>query len=303
MTLPYVTVGELQNSTLGVDWSSVPRKGASPIENYLALYALAQEASGMVDAYVRFSLTGKRYQEYDIADAGSRKAQVTRNGLLTFHADALPVVLVKSFGYQYLVRGATSTVVPLAEVLIGGGRKELITHVFDYFARYYEFPLRIDVEYVAGYAHTFLTAPTPAASPTLPVDDATGMVAGKVLTIYDSPGRSENVVVASSWTPAEGAANLPLVSPTVFAHTPVAPDPSDPGVFPVVIPVSCVPGDVKWACVLTCKTIVEQRGTTALVMGRAGAVASQNLPGKEELVYGSLPLSAAETLEYYRRIL
>jgi hypothetical protein len=159
--------------------------------------------------------------------------------------------------------------------------------------------MRVQYSYLNGWPNTLLTSAIAAGVTTLPVADATGMVAGSKLTVYDQ-GNTEVVSVAASWVPVQGAASVTLQAATQFAHSPVL-RPVVGQAQPYDIAVSALPEDVRQATLLVVKSIVETRGASALVMGRAGRVSGPNPAdlGTAE----KMPNDACLMLDRYRRIL
>lgn len=132
----------------------------------------------------------------------------------------------------------------------------------------------------------------------LAVADATGITAGARLTIFDQ-GNTEQVTVAGAWLPVLGPASVALAAGTQFAHAPFF-RPTTPPQQPYDVSVTALPGDVKQAVLMICKFLVEQRGSTALVMGRTGGISGTAQTGKAAM--GEMPLEAQYLLAAYRRV-
>jgi hypothetical protein len=74
----------------------------------------------------------------------------------------------------------------------------------------------MEIGYTAGWVATTTTGAT-AAQSVLPVADATGIMPGDALRLWD-PALEEAVIVAPSWVPAFGAANIPIIGTLAFSH-------------------------------------------------------------------------------------
>lgn len=295
----YLTPADVLSAPLGIALSSLPgaNPGTSPVltqQVYEQLVGVIARASGMVDNYVEQVLGATLDSEEKWTNRGL--AWVDVDGYLNVHADYWPVLSVQSFRYGYPTLGGTAwTDVALADLLLA---RERITYP-GAFPRRGTPPLRVQYTYLNGWPNTLLTGPVSAGATSLPVADATGMVAGGKLTIYDQ-GNTEAVTVASDWSPTQGAATVPVQTAIQFAHTPTL-RPVTGQVQPYDIAVSALPEDVRQATLLVVKRIVEVRGASALTMGRAGRVGAPNPAdtGTAE----KMPKDACSLLDRYRRIL
>lgn len=300
MPSQYLTVAELLNAPLGLSLRTVPTAGAtgpagvSGAQSYEELTNVIQRASALADVYCQQVLAASQDSEEKWTDGGL--AGIDANGYLWVHTDAWPVLSVSSFQYAFPAAGNTTwTSVPPADLILF--RSRLVYPAG--FARRGAPPLRLQYTYLNGWPNTTLTAAVAQGASGLPVADATGMVAGQRLTIYDQ-GNTEQVTLAAGWSPATGPATVPLASATAFAHTPVA-RPATPPQQPYDISVSALPAEVKEAVLLICKELVETRGAGALVMARAGGLAGAT--GAPPASPEKVPLEAQYVLDHYRALL
>jgi hypothetical protein len=295
----YLTPADVLSAPLGIALSSLPgaNPGTSPVltqQVYEQLIGIIARASGMVDNYVEQVLAATLDTEEKWTTRGL--AWIDNNGYLNVHADYWPVLSVQSFQYGYPTLGGTSwTAVTLSDLIVS---RERITYPGAFLRRGTP-PLRVQYTYLNGWPNTLLAATVAAGVTSLPVADATGMVAGGKLTIYDQ-GNTEVVTVAAGWAPVQGAASVTLQAATQFAHSPVLRPVTGQG-QPYDIAVSALPEDVRQATLLVVKSIVETRGASALVMGRAGRVSGPNPAdlGTAE----KMPNDACLMLDRYRRVL
>lgn len=296
MVSQYLTANVLQFAPLGVNWKSVVSQAATaPTQPttgqiYAELTNIILRASALMDTYCQQVLAATTDSEEKRAD--DSRSGIDRNGYLWVHTDYWPVRSVSSFQYGYPALGGTTwTVSTLSDLLLYRSR---IVYP-GLLPRRGVPPLRIQYTYVNGWPTTLLTASTIVGATALPVADATGMVAGQSLTVYDG-GNTETVTVAGTWTATTGAASVTLAAGMSFAHTiaaRTAPQPYD-------VLVSALPPDVQTACLLICKELAEERGASALVMGRTGGVAGVT---PRETAAEKVPMEAQFVLDAYRRVI
>ncbi len=299
----YVTVAELLAAPLGLSLRDVTpgtalrpgQQGATQAMTYDELTALAQRASAVADVYCEQVLGATVDSEEHWTGQGL--AGIDGHGNLWVQTERWPVQQVLSFQYGLPQTGGTVwTLAAVTDVLLAGPAR--LVYPVGLPQRGWGQQLRVSYSYVNGWPVTTLTAAVIAGATTLPVADATGVQAGQRLTIFDL-GQSEAVTVAEGWTPVQGAASVPLVNGTLFAHTPVL-RPVSVGQQPYDIGVGALPPDVKEAVLLIAKALLDVRGASALVMGRTGGVSgTQGAPvGGVQLV----PVQAQEILQRYRRV-
>lgn len=300
MPSQYLTVAELLAAPLGLSLRSIPPGGSSGpagvsgAQTYEELTNVIVRASTMADSYCQQVLGATQDTEEKRTDGGL--AGVDQHGYLWVHTDYWPVLAVSSFAYAYPATGGTLwTDAPLDDLIVERTRIVYPAAL----PRRGVPPLRVRYSYLNGWPNTLLTASVAAGATALPVEDATGVVAGQQLTIGDQ-GNSEVVTVAASWTPVTGPASVALNAGTAFAHTPVA-RPATPPAQPYDISVSALPADVKEAVLLIVKELIETRGTNALVMGRAGGLAG-SAPAPHDSA-AKVPLESQYILDHYRRLL
>jgi len=296
----YVTVQEMLTAPLGVSLRNVSAKGSTGAtgvtgqQTYEELQFVAQRASALADNYCMQVLGATLDTEEKWT--GSGLAWVDVNGYLNVHTDYWPILSVQSFQYSYPMLGSITWTVPLLTDLVTL-RERIVYPIF--LAQRGIPPMRVQYTYLNGWPNTTLTTAIAAGVTALPVADATGMVAGGKLTIYDE-GNTEQVTIASSWVPVQGAASVTLAAATAFAHTPIF-RPATPPAQPYDIAVSALPADVKQAVLLIVKELLEVRGANSLVMGRAGGVSGSTTKGTASAE--KVPIESQFVLDRYRRTL
>ena len=173
------------------------------------------------------------------------RCRIRRDGTISYHPKHHPVQAVTAFSYGYTP--TTMQAVPdLSGQWIEDDRQVIMPLTFAAALSGLQFgtPLVASEVYttwtiLAGYVTTKLSATVNAGATSISVPDATGVVAGSQLRIWD-PGHEEIVTVANSY--ATGL-TLPLVSPLGATHTVSA----GPG---GQVGVSALPGDVHLAVIL-----------------------------------------------------
>ncbi len=298
----YLTVDELLEFPLGVEWRNIPRQqpggntsqAASIQENWQALTNLIRQASGIADEFCFQTLAATLDTEEKLTETLS--AGVNSSGYLWAKADNFPIISVQSFQYGYPTLGGTSWVVPtLSDVLVEGDLKSQLVYP-GMFERRGRPPIRVQYSYLNGWVVTTLSAATAAGAVALPVADATGVVAGSKLHVGDGPN-SEDVAVAGSWSPVQGPATVALAAGAKFAHAPVFLPVTGPA-QPHDVSVGTLPPQVKAAVALVCKYLVEFRGPTGVGIAGFRAVTG----GQQRQSGDEIPMEAQRILLNYRRV-
>lgn len=290
MPSQYLTVQELRTLPLGLDVKNIPVPNAAPAENYAALLQVIQNASAMMDDYCRQSLQAATVTR---TISGGRLAGVNRDGDLWVEMGYHPLLVVSAFAFGYPSTGTCyMDSVDVSKVMIRGARQSRLYYPAGGLVRFGWPTLEVRATVAYGYANTFLASAVAADDLGLPVRDASGVLPGSELTVYDGL-RTEGVTVASTYTPASGPRTLPLIGKLLYDHTPVA----QPNAAPVQVAVSALPASIRQVCGQYCKFLIEQRGTTALVMTAAGKVQPQASSRAR------IPDEVLASLEPYRRVL
>lgn len=303
MVSQYLTVAELFEMPLGVEWRNIPQSQpatagtATMLENYKQITNLIIRASSMADIYCNQVLTATLDAEEQSTDGYT--CGIDNEGYLRVHTYFWPIISMQSFQFAYPQLGGTQwQVVTVGDLFVTGDMQDMVVYPGWFFRRGTP-EMRVQYTYLNGYSNTMLTGPVSAAAAALPVKDATGMVAGQYLTVYDGSS-TEVVQVASSWTPVLGPASVQLATGTQFAHTPV--------LTPVApnqqydISVSAVPPEVKAAVGFICKHLAEQRGAQAVATSVAARVVRAAGSGGGARSQSELPGHVCEILDKYARI-
>jgi len=256
---PYVSLTEVLNSATAsaVDFSNLIENGTAPVQNR-ALSELIVRASAMADRFTmgQYGTLNATINTENGRYRPNRYAQIVINPYFT------PIIEVTDFkcGWgpgvglneieltndncsiereQFIVTQASSVGLQTGPLTIAGGNWAPDAELFCQWT------------YVNGYFNSFTPSPVAIDSTTLHVNDATGLVAGQNVFIWDGMN-DEYVNVASV-----SGTTLTLSSPTKFAHG-------------TGVNVSAIPADVKQAVIHFVVALVKQRGQGGIVIGETG---------------------------------
>jgi len=247
---PYVTPAEYKAAPNAVNTSTITPGRTQPV-NDDALRTILLNASSWADTLCNQTL----------AATTEIKGGVYRvyHGAIRIPVPFQPVVQVN--GYQY---GQPSTLVPadsLANVQIDGNVVILPTPQLG--------PLYVELEYVAGFANTLLTADAAAADTTLAVTSTIGIFPGLRMRLCD-PGKDENVVVLT----VDSDTSVTLSAPLVADHS-------------VGVNLTALPGAVKQAVILLATALIKGRSVSSVQMqgyqGTPTSKVTETIDGTEEV--------------------
>lgn len=198
---------------------------------------------------------------------------ITRDGFIRIRPSNIPIIKLTSFQWRAYA-GAGWTVVDIINAVtvyqryfetmlwspmfggafqIGGNYAYPMGSQNGYYvdptaaANLQEIQLTVQYSYINGFPNTTLVGPYTAGVSIITVDDATGILSGTVLTIYEG-GKTEKVTVLSLVGNV-----LTLTSPLLFAHI-------------TKVAVSAIPADVKQACILLVNYLIKERGVNSITL-------------------------------------
>lgn len=289
---PYVTPALLLSAPTGVSWKIIPAPGASQAQTTAELTNIAWRATGIVDSYcnqiLRATIDTEQQSGPDFRitlDQATGTArvilqrwpvtqilaiQVAPNA--TFPRQWTPVP-AGAFDVEYPTVGLYGSSTPSSageggqSILIGPG--------------YVGWGLgrrgwRVSVTYLNGWPHTALTAPAPAGSSTVTVDDVTGWgladvggFTGASGFLYDGSSTETVAVTATAATSPltlpnngglaqAGPGTMTLAAPLTYEH-------------PAGVMLSALPANIVWATILAAMVQALEGGIQAVTI--------QNLPG------------------------
>jgi len=282
---PYLTLDEFKSAPTAIDISNLVFNSQDPDVQDAELTNVIARASSWVDTWCNQVLAATYEQE-------QQRTRISSDGTIRFHPRYSPIIALTSFQYgnpstslQTLGDCSTSWIED-SQIIVNYA--SLSTTFSSQGPLQFGFPTSPRVEtfikytYVAGYANTLINTAT-AGQFTLTVKDATGILAGNMLKIYDGMN-SENVMVASTYT--FGSTTVPLVSPLGYDHA-------------TGVSISALPPAIKEATILVTTAFLKVRGDSSMTMAISTS-ASHGVPGADKLS-DEIAL-AKELLQPYRRV-
>lgn len=282
---PYLSLNEFKNAPTALDYGNLVVGGNQSAQDAELSNAITR-ASSWIDQYCN-QIIGAT------VDVEQQRVRIGGDGSLRVHPKYFPIVALTDFNY-----GATPndmTAVPdcsiawLEEQSIVMPYTQLPTTMSSQgplsfgFANTPGGTMYVNYTYVNGYANTQLASAADAADTTIIVDDATGIVPGESLKIFDG-AKTENIEVDSTYV--YGSTTVPLAEPLVYAHATTS-------------SVSALPAAIKEAAILVTSAYLKIRGDAALIMDvttRPG----QQIDGSQKV--GSDIAHAQQLLLPFRRI-
>jgi hypothetical protein len=281
---PYITTTEYLNAPTSIDVNNLVVGGNAAAQT-VELQNVIIRASSFMDEYLNQNLNAASMLE-------NQRVRFTPEGYIALHPNNSPVISLSSFQYgtdpnnlQTLpdcskvwfedqqiiipVSQLSATYSSQGPLSFGGGgstRNQIFT-------RY---------TYIAGYVNTLIASAT-ATQSTLTVKDATGIVAGMDLRIYDGVN-SETVTVASSYT--YGSTTVPLASALAYSHANTA-------------TIGNMPNAIKQACILITTAFLKVRGDSSMTMQMTVNPSRTNMPANNA---SNEVQMALKMVELYRRI-
>ena len=143
-------------------------------------------------------------------------------------------------------------------------------------------PVFVRYNYTSGYVNNLMVSAIAGAS-SMTVQDATGVVAGMQLRIFDGAS-SEKVTVASNYT--YGSTTIPLISPLGFNHV-------------NGVAFGNLPNTIKQAAILVTTGFIKLRGDSSMTMAMT-ASPSRTVSGTQ--LYGAEISMALQMLDLYKRV-
>lgn len=280
---PYITIQEYKQAPTAVDVDDLVGGGTSAI-NDQELENVVARASSWIDSHCNQVLGAT-------VDTDSLRCRVGRDGLLTVHPRFAPVTQVVSMSYGPLP--SSMSAVDVSMLWIEPQQIVLPLHAFStafvgplQFGGNYSLTqdMFVNVTYVNGYANTVASASVAASATSIPVSDLTGFSDNMTFEIFDGE-YSEILTVGPGFSETTGAGNLPVSSPSRFAHA-------------AGVAVSALPPAVKQAAIYVTSAILKSRGNASLVMQQLTPGTFQNMNPSSIVDLNS----AWDLLRPYRRI-
>jgi hypothetical protein len=281
---PYLTLTEYKNAPTAIDVDNLVVGGNAAAQDAELANVIAR-ASSWIDTYCNQILGATVEQE-------QQRNRMRNDGSIRFHPRYSPVIALTSLSYG--VDPNSLTTVPdcsvcwIEDQTVIFPYVTLLAGVTSQGPLSYSFPanpggeMYLRYTYINGYVNSLIASATAAAT-SLTVNNATGIVAGQMLKIYDG-ANSENVTVASTYT--FGSTTVPLTSALAYSHS-------------AGVSISSLPPAIKEAAILATTAFLKVRGDNSLVM-TVGSRASNAVDGSQNI---GQDLAIAESLlKPYRRI-
>jgi hypothetical protein len=281
---PYITVGEYQNAPTSMDISNLVVGGNSAAQD-AELNRVILRASSFLDEYLNQNLCATRKIE-------TQRTRFMPNGFISLHPNQNPIIALEAFSYgmapNQLVAipdpslcwfESQQIIIPVSQMSLtwsssgplsfGGGG----SNANQIYCQY---------TYTSGYVNNPI-ATAVAGTSSMTVANATGIVAGQALRIYDG-AKSELVYVASGYT--YGSTTVTLTSALLYDHA-------------AGTTFGNLPNAIKEACILVTSAFIKMRGDSSMTM-QVTVNPSGNVTGAER--YGSEIALALEMVSLYRRV-
>lgn len=248
---PYLTIAEFKQAPTAIDVDDLVGGGTAAINDQELANVIAR-ASSWIDSHCGQVIASTK-------DTESMRARVDRRGFLKIHPRYWPITEVVSLSYGPLpnlmasVSASACWIEDMSIVFPIQGFSSAFNGPIQFAGNYSVTQEQfVSLTYVNGYPNTALSASVAAGASVLPVSDLTGFLPGMDFTIYDGSS-TETRMVDGSFTPAEGAGNLPISTVTAYSHL-------------STISVSALPPAIKQACIYVTSAVLKARGNASLVM-------------------------------------
>lgn len=285
LSVPYLTVEEYKNAPTAIDLDNLVFNSQDPEAQDAELRNVIARASSWMDTYCNQVLGAT-------VETEQQRSRISTDGSIRFHPRFSPIVALTDFNYGYPTNMASlgdcsiawiedqQIIIPNAQLgtwtsqgplsfgSYGGGPSNQV------FLKY---------TYVAGYTNTVMEIPTAIGDTDFDVHDATGIVAGQMLEIYDG-FNTEHVTVADTYT--FGSTIVPVTRPMVYAHA-------------AGVSVSALPPAIKQAAILVTTAMLKVRGDSSMTM-MVTSQPTMATPGSDR--FSDEMRIAADILNTYARI-
>jgi hypothetical protein len=285
LSVPYLTLEEYKSAPTAIDLDNLVFDSQDPEVQDAELRNVIARASSWIDTYCNQVIGATTETE-------QQRSRMSGDGSIRFHPRFSPIVALKEFNYGYPTNMASLGDCSIAwiedqEIIIPNATMGTWTSQGPLsFGSYNGGPgnqIFLNYTYVAGYANTVMSVSSAVAATQFTVDDATGITAGQMLSIYDGMN-TERVTVANTYV--FGSAVVPVTRPMVYAHV-------------VGASVSALPPAIKQAAILITTAFLKVRGDSSMTM-MVSTQPTMATPGSDK--FADELRTAANILDTYRRI-
>jgi len=282
---PYLTIAEYKSAPTAIDYNNLVVDSADPAAQDAELANMIARASSWIDSYCNQVLAATTETE-------QQRVRMSSDGYLKIHPSNWPVLGLTALSYGSQPNNLTAftdlsqgwiedqtIIMPWSSGSMNYSSSGPLSFGSPASARSQVY---VKYSYINGYANTLLVSGTSGAS-SFVVKDATGILPGSHLTIYDGMN-TETVTVASTYAP--GSTTILIGGSLSASHG-------------AGVAVSALPPAVKEAAILVTTAFLKVRGDYSMTMQVTEMV------GKTGLNTASLNYDlelAKELLIPYRRI-
>jgi hypothetical protein len=280
----YLTLAEYKNAPTAIDYDNLVVGGNAAAQD-AELASVIARASSFIDVHLNQTLIARQIVE-------QQRTRITPQGNLILHTEYNPIIAISALNWgvtpSTMIAATdpsqcwlepTQFIYPLAELGLTYSSQGPLSFGFPPSVRS---QIYTNYTYIAGYVNTGIATATAAAT-SLTVQDATGIVAGQQLNIYDGSS-SERVTVATTYT--FGSTTVPLTSALAYTHA-------------AGVAISGLPPAVKEAAILVTTDFLKVRGDNSLTM--AVTTRASSGPSVQDIIGSDLAL-AKELLRPFRKI-
>ena len=280
----YLTLLEYKNAPTAIDYDNLVVGGNAAAQD-AELTSVIARASSWIDVHLNQSLIARTITE-------QQRTRVTTQGNVVIHPENTPIIAFTALNYGVATTSmvaapdpsqgwieASQYIYPLASVYTSYSSQGPLSFGFPPSTKV---PLYCNYTYIAGYVNALIASAT-ATQSTLTVQDASGIVAGSTLNIYDGAS-SERVTVATSYT--FGSTTVPLAAPLAYSHS-------------SGVAISNMPPAIKEAAILVVTDFLKVRGDNSLTM--AVTTRATSGPSVQDIIGSDLAL-AKELLRPFRKV-
>ena len=256
--VPYLSLAEYKNGASGTAWNNLSANTTSQPQRDTLLTQCLMRASSWADEICHQVLAATIQWKQ-----GRSRVRSDDWGRPYFDAalDQTPLIGVS----QVLVGTAPNDLIALADMSMLEPRGKNVLRVYlsgmptgsnnAYWIGVGQSVLW-QVQYIAGYANTVLTAAVTGAATSLPVADPLGFAPGQQVTLYGASS-VEYPAIAATWAPSSSTApaSLPLAAATGAGNS-----------YAIGDSVSAMPASIKEAVSNLATVAIRERGQWAIVM-------------------------------------
>lgn len=282
---PYLSLQEFKNAPTALDYGNLVVGGNQAAQDAELSNAITR-ASSWIDQYCNQVLSAT-------VDTEQQRVRFRNDGTVAIHPKYFPIVSVSAISL-----GATpnemwsapdpsvcwleeqTLIYPYAQMPQTMSSQGPLSFGFPVSQGRYAYA---QYTYINGYANTSFDVQANAGVSSITVDDATGIVPGEWLTIFDG-ANTERIQVSPTYT--YGNIVVTLAAPTLYAHA-------------VGVTVSALPAAIKEAAIVMTSAFLKIRGDASLTMAvttrPGGQISANDAMGNEQRI-------AEEILKPFRRI-